>query len=192
MTTTDRGAAHDAALDIDALRAKYLAERDKRLRADGSAQYVAIDGAFAHFDRDPFTAPDPDRAPRTDHADVVIVGGGFSGLLAGARLRQVGVERIVVIERGGDFGGTWYWNRYPGAQCDIESYIYLPLLEEVGYVPTKKYADAPEILEHSRNIARHFGLYDKAVLSTEVTGMEWDEAARPHIWPGPVASPQRH
>ena len=82
-------------------------------------------------------------------------------------------------DRGGDFGGTWYWNRYPGAQCDIEAYIYLPLLEELSYVPTEKYVHAPEILAHSRAIGEHYDLYDKALFQTEVTGMRWDgESAR--------------
>ena len=79
-----------------------------------------------------------------------MIGGGFGGLLAGARLREAGIDDVRIIEKGGDFGGTWYWNRYPGAMCDVESYIYLPLLEELGYVPTEKYARAPEILAHSQ------------------------------------------
>ncbi|MEY3167714.1 MAG: hypothetical protein RLZZ343_1517, partial [Actinomycetota bacterium] len=99
----------------------------------------------------------------------------FGGLLAGARLREAGIEDIRMIEKGGDFGGTWYWNRYPGAACDVESYIYLPLLEEIGYIPTQKYSQAPEILEHSRAIARHFDLYRNACLQTEVTELRWDE-----------------
>ena len=111
----------------------------------------------------------------TDLVDVVVIGGGFGGLLAGARLRQAGVEDIRLIEKGGEFGGTWYWNRYPGAMCDVESYIYLPLLEELGYVPTEKYVRAPEILAHSRAIGEHFGLTDGALFQTEVTGLEWDD-----------------
>ena len=108
---------------------------------------------------------------------MVIIGGGFGGLLAGARLREAGRRRRPAsIEKGGDFGGTWYWNRYPGAQCDVESYIYLPLLEEIGYMPKEKYSRASEILEHCRAIGRHFGLYDGACFQTEVTGMRWDEA----------------
>ena len=62
--------------------------------------------------------------------------------------------------------------------CDIESYIYLPLLEEIGYIPTEKYARAAEILEHSRAIGRHFGLYDGALFQTEVTELRWDDDAR--------------
>jgi cyclohexanone monooxygenase len=119
-----------------------------------------------------------ERAPLTDEVDVLIVGGGFGGLICGARLREAGVERIRIIEKAGDVGGTWYWNRYPGAACDTEAYIYLPLCEELGYVPTHKYAFAPEILEHARKIARHFRLYDDICLQTQVKGMRWDETTQ--------------
>ena len=165
------------ALDVEALRAKYRAERDKRLRSDGNEQYREISGAFEHFVADPFAPKDFTRAPLTDDVEVAIVGGGFSGLLAGARLRQVGVERIRIIENGADFGGTWYWNQYPGVQCDIESYIYLPLLEELGYMPKEKYSYGPEIREHTRRIGEHFDLYREACLQTQVTALAWDDAA---------------
>lgn len=174
--TLDR-TGDDLGFDPDALREKYRAERDRRLRADGSQQYVEIAGDFAHYLEDPYVEPGFSRAPLTDEVEVVVVGGGFGGLLAAARLREQGVADIRIIEKGGDFGGTWYWNRYPGAACDIESYIYLPLLEEIGYVPKEKYSRAPEILEHSRAIGRHFGLYDNACFQTEVTEMRWDEDA---------------
>jgi cyclohexanone monooxygenase len=176
--------AHDdqagpAGLEFDPaeLRAKYRAERDKRLRVDGNEQYVKIEGRFAHYLDDPYVEAGFSRAPITDEVDVAIVGGGFGGLLCGARLREAGVKDVRLIEKGGDFGGTWYWNRYPGAACDVESYIYLPLLEEIGYMPVEKYSRAPEILAHSRAIGRHFGLYDGALFQTEVTRMDWDEAA---------------
>jgi cyclohexanone monooxygenase len=162
--------------DPVALKAKYLSERDKRLRADANAQYVKIDGQFAHYLEDPYVAPIV-REPLTDDVEVVVIGGGFGGLLAGARLREAGVTDIRMIEKGGDFGGTWYWNRYPGAACDIESYIYLPLLEEVGYMPVEKYSRAPEILRHSRAIGEKFDLYKNALFQTEVTSMTWDEDA---------------
>ena len=105
----------------------------------------------------------------------MIVGGGFGGLLVGGRLREVGFDDIRVIEKGGDFGGTWYWNRYPGAMCDVESYCYLPMLEELNYVPKHKYSFAPEIMEHSKNIAARYRLYDNALLSTGVTRTKWDD-----------------
>ncbi|MGA1648233.1 MAG: flavin-containing monooxygenase, partial [Ilumatobacteraceae bacterium] len=166
MTTID--------FDPDGLRDKYRSERDKRVRADGNEQYVEITGQFAHYLEDPYVARE-ERGPLFDEIDVVIVGGGFGGLLAGARLREAGVDDIRVIEKGGDFGGTWYWNRYPGAACDVESYIYLPLLEEIGYIPTEKYSKAPEILAHSQAIGRHFDLYRNACFQTEVTEIRWDE-----------------
>jgi len=175
--TAAPSAGEDLGFDPEALRAKYRAERDKRVRADGNEQYVEIKGQFAHYLEDPYVEPGFAREPLTDEVDVVVVGGGFGGLLAGARLREAGVNDIRLIEKGGDFGGTWYWNRYPGAACDIESYIYLPLLEEIGYMPVEKYSRAPEILKHSRAIGEKFDLYRGALFQTEVIETRWDEAA---------------
>ncbi len=171
------GTGSDLPFDPDALRAKYRAERDRRLRADGNEQYREIKGDFAHYLDDPYVAPGFTRAPLTDDVEVVVIGGGFGGLLAGARLREAGIGDIRIVEKGGDFGGTWYWNRYPGAACDIESYVYLPLLEEIGYVPVEKYSRAPEILRHSRAIGEKFDLYRNACFQTEVTELVWDEHA---------------
>ena len=168
MTTTE--------FDPDSLRAKYEFERDKRLRAEGNDQYIDISD-FDQYLEDPYVQP-LNRAPLFDEVEVAVIGGGFGGLLAGARLREAGVTDIRMIEKGGDFGGTWYWNRYPGAACDVESYIYLPLLEEIGYIPKQKYSNAPEILEHSRAIARFFDLYTNACLQTEVTELRWNETDR--------------
>ena len=161
--------------DPDALRDKYREERDKRLRSDGNEQYLEVTGEFARYLVDPYVAPF-EREPLTDEVEVVVVGGGFGGLLAGARLREAGVSDIRMIEKGGDFGGTWYWNRYPGAMCDVESYIYLPLLEEIGFMPKEKYTHAPEILAHCQAIGRHYDLYDNACFQTEVTEMRWDDS----------------
>jgi cyclohexanone monooxygenase len=163
--------------DPEKLREKYRQERDRRLRDDGNEQYIEVVGEFAHFVEDPYVEPGFERAPLTDEVDVAVIGGGFGGLLAGARLREAGVESIRMIEKGGDFGGTWYWNRYPGAACDVESYVYLPLLEEIGYVPKEKYSRAPEILAHSQAIGRHFDLYRDALFQTEVTELRWDDEA---------------
>jgi cyclohexanone monooxygenase len=160
--------------DPDVLRERYRIERDKRLRPDGSRQYQAAVGELAHFVDDPHT-PRIERDPVHDHVDVAVIGGGFGGLLLGARLRNLGYESIRLVEQGGDFGGTWYWNRYPGAACDTEAYIYLPLLEETGYMPTEKYVKGPEILEHCRRIARHYRLYDEALLQTRVSAVTWSE-----------------
>ncbi|MGA1075876.1 MAG: flavin-containing monooxygenase, partial [Ilumatobacteraceae bacterium] len=159
-----------------ALLERYREERDKRLREDGNDQYVEPVGRFAHFLDDPYVRPEP-RDPVTDHVLVAVIGGGFAGLVTGARLAGAGVGRVRIVEKGGDVGGTWYWNRYPGAQCDTTSFIYMPLLEETGHMPSEKYVHGPEILDHSRRIARHFGLYDDALLSTEVTSLEWDDGS---------------
>ncbi len=169
--------ADDLGFDPQALRQKYRAERDKRLREDANEQYQEIKGDFAHYLDDPYVEPGFTREPLTDEVEVVVIGGGFGGLLAGARLREAGVEGIRIIEKGGDFGGTWYWNRYPGAACDVESYIYLPLLEELGYIPVEKYTRAPEILAHCRRIGEHFDLYRDVCFQTEITDMNWDEAS---------------
>jgi cyclohexanone monooxygenase len=163
--------------DPDALHARYLAERDKRLRDDHNEQWIEVKGDFSHYVDDPYVAR-IEREPVFDEVEVTVIGGGFGGLLMGARLREAGIEKIRVVESGGDFGGTWYWNRYPGAMCDVESYCYLPLLEELGYMPKHKYSFAPEILEHSCNIARHYRLYDNALLQTKIKELRWDEAEK--------------
>ena len=171
--------AEEMKLDFnpETLREKYRSERDKRRRDDGNAQYQQVAGDFTHYVDDPYIDKIIIRDPLEDEVDVIIVGGGFGGLITGARLREAGVKYIRVIEKGGDFGGTWYWNRYPGAACDVESYIYLPLCEELGFVPKEKYTHAPEILQHSRNIGEKYDLYGNACFQTEVTGMQWDESA---------------
>jgi cation diffusion facilitator CzcD-associated flavoprotein CzcO len=168
--------AEELGFDPDALKARYRAERDKRLRPDGIQQYVEPTGDFSAYVDDPYVAPGFTREPLTDEVDAVIVGGGIGGLLAGARLREAGLERIRVIDKAGDFGGAWYWNRYPSAQCDCESLIYLPLLEETGYVPTEKYARGPEILAYLQSVARRYDLYEDACLQTEISEIRWDEA----------------
>jgi cation diffusion facilitator CzcD-associated flavoprotein CzcO len=170
--------AHAQARNIDkaALRRKYLEERDKRLRPDGNDQYQPLTGRFAHYLTDPYIPVSP-REPLADHVTFAFVGGGFAGLVTGARLAEAGIADVRIIEKGGDFGGTWYWNRYPGAQCDTASLVYMPLLEETGHMPSEKYAHGPEIHEHCQRIARQYGLYDKALFHTEVTDLTWDEAA---------------
>jgi cation diffusion facilitator CzcD-associated flavoprotein CzcO len=160
-------------LDREAIHARYRAERDKRLRPDGNEQYVEVTGEFARFVEDPYVER-VEREPLHDEVEFAFVGGGFAGLVTGAALARAGFHDVRIIEKGGDFGGTWYWNRYPGAQCDTAAFVYLPLLEETGHMPSEKYTHAPEILEHCRRIGRHFGLYDNAVFSTEVTDIEWD------------------
>jgi cyclohexanone monooxygenase len=163
--------------DPEALRRKYAHERDKRVRPEGFGQYRDAKGDLGEFMIDHYATPFV-REPLTDEVEFAIIGGGYGGLLAGARLREAGVESIRIIDRAGDFGGTWYWNRYPGAQCDIEAYVYMPLLDELDYVPSERYAHAPELLQHSINIAKHYDLYRDTCFQTEVTGMEWDDDTR--------------
>ena len=174
---TDAAATMSLDFDPVELRKKYRAERDRRIKAEGNDQYIKIEAEFSHYLDDPYVEPGFERAPLTDEIEVAVIGGGFGGLLAGARLREAGIDNVRMIEKGGDFGGTWYWNRYPGAACDVESYVYLPLLEEVGYVPVEKYTRAPEILAYCRMIGEHFDLYRDACFQTEVTDVTWDDAA---------------
>ena len=163
--------------DPDALRTKYAEERQRRLRSDGISQYVEITGAFSKFGEDPWADPAFSRDPIADFVDVAVVGAGFGGLLIGARCKQLGVENVRLIDKAADVGGTWYWNRYPGIACDVESYVYMPLLEELGYIPTEKYAKGPEIWAHCRRIAEHFDLYRDACLQTEVQEIRWEPSS---------------
>ncbi|MCB0978667.1 MAG: NAD(P)/FAD-dependent oxidoreductase [Acidimicrobiales bacterium] len=158
------------------LRAKYRAERDKRLRPDGNDQYMEPTGRFASLLDDPYTEPF-EREPIDEELSVVLIGAGFAGLIHAARLVQAGITDLRLVDKAGDVGGVWYWNRYPGAQCDTAAMIYLPLLEETGTVPSRKYVRAPEIFAHAKRIAETFGLYEGALLSTGITDVRWDAAS---------------
>lgn len=158
------------------LWSRYEQERAKRLRADGDGQYLHLGGETSHYLDDPYVTPGFTRSARSDDVTAIVIGGGFGGLMCAARLIELGVTDLLLIEKGGDFGGAWYWNRYPGASYDIESYIYMPLLEELDYIPSQKYARADEIREHCQRIGRHYALYDKALFQTEITHAAWNEA----------------
>jgi cyclohexanone monooxygenase len=161
-------------IDLEALNKKYAEERAKRLRPDAIHQYRELKGTG--FDRDPHANPNFTREPIIERTEVLIIGGGFAGLLAGARLREAGVKDIRIVEKGADFGGTWYWNRYPGAACDVEAYVYMPMLEELGYIPSEKYAKAPEIYAHCRRLAERYDLYRAALFQSTVERLVWEEA----------------
>lgn len=163
--------------EAEALHTKYLEERDKRLRKDAEHQYIETVGEFAEFVEDPYIETPLVRDAVVEEVDVAIIGGGLGGLLTAVELRKKGVDSFKIIEQGGDFGGTWYWNRYPGVRCDIESYIYMPLLEEVGTVPSQRYATGDEIFKHSQAIGRHFKLYEPTLFQTKVSKIAWDEAS---------------
>lgn len=162
-------------IDVEALNKKYAEERAKRLRPDATAQFQELKSSDVVDDADPWAGEEVSRAPILEDTDVLVIGGGFAGLLAGANLRKVGIEKLRIVEKGADFGGTWYWNRYPGASCDVESYIYLPMLEELGYLPSEKYAKRREIHQHCVAIGERFDLYRAAIFGTQVTSLAWDE-----------------
>ncbi|MEP6869303.1 MAG: NAD(P)/FAD-dependent oxidoreductase [Novosphingobium sp.] len=159
------------------VRKRYAAERDRRMQ-DGANRYIDLEGRYAKMVADPYVDPAAQRDPISRDVDVLILGGGFSGLLTAANLRRSKVDDFLIIDKAGDFGGTWYWNRYPGVMCDVESYIYLPLIEEIGTIPSMRYAPGHEILEHSRAIGRHFDLYPKALFQTQVASLKWEEDRR--------------
>ncbi len=165
-----------AKIDHEALKQRYRAERDKRLRLDGNDQYVEIAGSLATYSADP-NGHESVRDARRDEVDAVIIGAGFGGLVTGAALRQIGLEKITLIDKASDVGGVWYWNRYPGAMCDTASMIYLPMLEETGHMPSKKYTFATENYAHAQRIARQYDLYDDFLASTEITDLVWDASA---------------
>lgn len=160
--------------DKAAIKQKYSDERAKRLRADGNDQYQRLEGRFRDMAVDPHT-PLLERDPVRDHVTFAFVGSGFSGLVVAARLKEAGIEDVRLIDKGGDVGGTWYWNRYPGARCDTAAMIYLPLLEETGYMPSEKYVRGPEIRGHCKRIAEQYELYEKALFHTEVKELSWQE-----------------
>lgn len=165
--------------DKDAIKQKYAAERAKRLRPDGNNQYQRLSGNFADMAADPHT-PFVPRKPVTDHVTFAFIGAGMSGLVTGARLKEARIDSVRLIDKAGGVGGAWYWNRYPGVRCDTAAMIYLPLLEETGYMPTEKYVRGHEILGHCERIAKHYGLYDKALFHTEIDSVEWQGDAR--LW----------
>ena len=166
-------------MDSEALRIKYRQERDKRLRDDGNDQYIKPTGELARIVKDSYT-PHEKREPINKEVKVAIIGAGFSGLCTGARIKEAGIDDVCLIDSAGDVGGVWYWNRYPGAMCDTAAMIYLPLLEETNYMPSKKYVYAAEIFGHAQRIAKHYNLYENAIFSTEVSSLSWDEQS--HRW----------
>jgi cyclohexanone monooxygenase len=165
-------------IDIPAMTEKYRQERDKRIRREGQKQYVRpVDDLEETYEGDPHM-PIESRDPISEEIDVAVLGGGWSGILAGVHLRKAGVSNFRSIDHAGDFGGVWYWNRYPGLQCDNDAYCYLPMLEEMGFMPSKKFTDGREIREYARSIAKRFGLHENALFHTLVTAMRWDDGIK--------------
>lgn len=161
--------------DAQQLARKYAEERNKRIRAHGAGQYIPID-IGSETEADPFTKTIP-REPIMKTTEVALIGAGFAGLLSAVHLMKEGVDDVTVIDKAADFGGTWYWNRYPGIACDTDSYLYMPLLEETGYVPSMRYSPGDEILDYAKSIAKHYNLYESAVFQARVMGVAWDDTA---------------
>jgi cation diffusion facilitator CzcD-associated flavoprotein CzcO len=162
----------------DRVKQRFAEERDLRLgyRPEGTSQFTSdLSGTLAKYAVDPYAEEPAPREPMNDTVECLFIGGGFSALLTSARLREKGVESIRIVERGADVGGTWYWNRYPGVACDVVAYDYLPLLDEMNYVPKNHYAKGREILAHCQAIAKKYDLYRLAVFQTTVTSTTWDE-----------------
>jgi cation diffusion facilitator CzcD-associated flavoprotein CzcO len=162
----------------------YHEERDKRLRTDGAAQYVdlATSEKFQNIYRDIWAdqiVPDAGGPVLVDgsRTKVLVLGAGYGGLLSTVRMIEAGVnaDNIWIVDSAGGYGGTWYWNRYPGAMCDVESYIYMPLLEELGYMPKHKYSYAPELRDHAEKVATKWGLRDRTFFQTTVESLTWDD-----------------
>jgi cation diffusion facilitator CzcD-associated flavoprotein CzcO len=175
MTPSDDTTAFTAEFAPEAVRDKYAQERAKRMTEDRGILYdLRADERFTQYTKDPFT-PFVEREPVVEDVDVAIIGAGMSGVTVGAKLREQGLRKIVLIDKAGGIGGTWYWNRYPGVMCDVESYIYMPMLEEMNYVPSTRYAFGDEIRRHLDAVATKFGLVDDALFHTGVDTSEWDE-----------------
>ncbi|MFT7652325.1 MAG: cation diffusion facilitator CzcD-associated flavoprotein CzcO, partial [Candidatus Azotimanducaceae bacterium] len=153
-------------------QAKY---RDFKEARRGAADYMSMDGDFSRYLKDVYSADPVPRDTLSDECEVLVIGAGFGGLLLWHKLREAGFTDVRFCEKGGDVGGTWYWNRYPGIACDVESYSYLPLLEEMGYIPTMRFASGFEILEYCQSMAEKFGFYDHCLFHTTVEKTEWDE-----------------
>ncbi|MGP2440095.1 flavin-containing monooxygenase [Streptomyces sp. JW3] len=174
MTTKEDIKAMFPEIDLEAIREKYAFERDRRERADASKLYHGTRGEFAEYAVDPHM-PVAEREPVNDHVEALVIGGGIAGLSTAAHLREAGVDSLRIVEEGGDFGGTWYWNRYPGLHCDIEAHIYVPMLEKIGGMPTKRYAPGYEVREFLQKLARHFDLYRGALFHTRTTMLTWED-----------------
>ncbi len=151
---------------------KYQAFKERRR---GAADYMEMKGDFSRYLKDLYSTEPIARESLDDSCEILVVGAGFAGLLLWHKLKNAGFEDVRFCEKGGDVGGTWYWNRYPGIACDVESYSYFPLLEEMGYFPTMKFASGFEIMEYCQKLAEKFGFYDKCLFHTTVERTVWSD-----------------
>ncbi|KAJ7171609.1 hypothetical protein C8R43DRAFT_1145790 [Mycena crocata] len=172
---------------IPSIQQIYAQERAKRLRPEGSTQFIDVSNSprYRHFQTDPWAdhrALNALEPALRDGARIpyLVIGGGYGGLVYAAKLIDAGVSatEIRIVDSAGGFGGTWYWNRYPGLMCDVESYMYMPLLEEMGYMPRHKYAYGEELRGHAERIAERWGVDDKALFRVDVKDLSWEEEGR--------------
>ncbi|KAL4898664.1 FAD/NAD(P)-binding domain-containing protein [Aspergillus ambiguus] len=156
------------------LESRYEDERKKRLRDDGNAQFIEIAKSPAYELR-PLHTKFPGQ-----RSEILIIGAGWGGIQNAVRMIEAGIPPgdIRIIDPAGGFGGTWYWNRYPGLMCDIESYLYLPYLEKTGYMPKHRYSQGEEILEYVNLVAEKWGLTDCAVFQTQAQKLVWDDDSK--------------
>lgn len=156
-------------------QAKYLAQKEARA---GSGEFIALEGKFAEYLEDIDSGVPVEREALDDSCEILVIGAGLAALVLWYKLKAAGFQDVRFCEKGGDVGGTWYWNRYPGIACDVEAYTYLPLLDEMGAIPSMKFASGFEIMEHCQRIAEKTGFYDKTLFHTTVEETTWDEAKK--------------
>lgn len=168
------------------IQQKYAEERAKRTREDGTAQFIDISKSdkFKYFQEDIWLKEnDPTEGPQPlqdgSRCKYLIVGAGFGGVLYAVKLIKTGVDpsEIRIVDSAGGFGGTWYWNRYPGLMCDVEAYCYLPMLEEMGYMPKHKYSYGDEIRTYCNMIVEKYGLASTATFCVETHDLKWNDQA---------------
>ena len=171
--------AEELGFDPQEMRSKYDFERDRRLRADGEEQYEETDGDLYHYNDDPQTDEWFVRDLVQKEIEIAILGGGFGGLLMAARLQEAGITNFRLVERGGDFGGTWYWNRYPGARCDTSSleysYSFSPQLEQ-EWEWSERYPGQAEILSYLNHVADRFDLRPNIRFNTRLNQAEFQDS----------------
>ncbi len=192
MATSQQSVPRVDRQKLDAVRKRYAEEANKRLRPEGSSQFIQLTQTDEARLRDLAEDPWVDHIALNAKSSPIghnstyrffILGAGFGGLQYAVRLINDGIataDEIRLVDAAGGFGGTWYWNRFPGLHCDVESYVYLPLLEQTGYIPTHKYAPGQEIREHAERIAHKWGLEDKTLFRTDIESVEWD--GRTQLW----------
>ncbi|KAF4851203.1 FAD-binding monooxygenase ausC [Colletotrichum siamense] len=172
---------------IDAIASKYEAEREKRFNAisagGGGRLKFRSTALMNNLDQDPWADYDnlaKQTPPLRDGSEIrfLILGAGHNGILFACHLIAAGFKasEIVIVDGAGGFGGTWYWNRYPGLTCDVEGYCYLPLLEETGFVPKHRYSKGEEIRQNVEGIAEKFGI--QGMFCTKAKSADWDETQK--------------